>query len=340
MSKSTDVTLIPGDGIGPAITEATTRLLAAAGAKINWETQLAGMAAVKAHGDPIPDSTLASIRRTRLALKGPLETPVGEGFRSINVALRKEFDLYANVRPAKSVLPNGKFDNVDIVLVRENTEGLYIGIEHFVKVGDDPRAVAQSSAVITRFGAERAVRYAFDYALKNGRKKVTLVHKANILKYSQGLFLSVGREVAKEYEGRIACDDRIVDACAMELVMKPEKFDVIVTTNLFGDILSDLMSGLVGGLGLTPGANIGATAAIFEAVHGTAPDIAGKGIANPTAVMLAGCQLLEHIGDGARANTIRAAIESVLREGKTVTGDIGGKATTDEYTNAVISRLT
>jgi isocitrate dehydrogenase (NAD+) len=339
MSTNTEVTLIPGDGIGPAITEATTRLLAAAGAKITWETQLAGMAAVKAHGDPIPDATLASIRRTRLALKGPLETPVGEGFRSINVALRKEFDLYANVRPAKSVLPNGKFDKVDIVLVRENTEGLYIGIEHCVKVGDDPRAVAQSSAVITRIGAERAVRYAFEYALKNGRKKVTIVHKANILKYSQGLFLAVGREVAKEYEGRIASDDRIVDACAMELVMRPERFDVIVTTNLFGDILSDLTSGLVGGLGLTPGANIGATAAIFEAVHGTAPDIAGKGIANPTAVMLAGCQLLEHIGDAARADKIRAAIESVLREGKTVTGDVGGKATTDEYTDAVIARL-
>jgi isocitrate dehydrogenase (NAD+) len=339
MSKSIEVTLIPGDGIGPAITDATTRLLAAAGANITWDTQLAGMAAVKAHGDPIPDATLASIRRTRLALKGPLETPVGEGFRSINVALRKEFDLYANVRPAKSVLPGGKFDNVDIVLVRENTEGLYIGIEHYVKVGDDPRAVAQSSAVITRYGAERAVRYAFEYALKHGRKKVTIVHKANILKYSQGLFLAVGREVAKEYEGRIACDDRIVDACAMELVMKPERFDVMVTTNLFGDILSDLMSGLVGGLGLTPGANIGTTAAIFEAVHGTAPDIAGKGIANPTAVMLAACQLLEHIGDGARANKIRAAIESVLREKKTVTGDVGGKATTDEYTDAVIARL-
>jgi isocitrate dehydrogenase (NAD+) len=339
MSKSIEATLIPGDGIGPAITEATTRLLTAAGANITWDTQLAGMAAVKAHGEPMPDSTLASIRRTRLALKGPLETPVGEGFRSINVALRKEFDLYANVRPAKSVLPNGKFDNVDIVLVRENTEGLYIGIEHYVKVGDDPRAVAQSTAVITRFGAERAVRYAFEYAVKHGRKKVTLVHKANILKYSQGLFLDVGRKVAKEYEGRIACDDRIVDACAMELVMRPERFDVIVTTNLFGDILSDLMSGLVGGLGLTPGANIGASAAIFEAVHGTAPDIAGKGIANPTAVMLAACQMLEHVGDGERANKIRAAITSVLREGKTVTGDIGGKATTDEYTNAVIARL-
>jgi isocitrate dehydrogenase (NAD+) len=339
MSKSIEATLIPGDGIGPAITEATTRLLAAAGANITWDTQLAGMAAVKAHGDPIPDATLASIRRTRLALKGPLETPVGEGFRSINVALRKEFDLYANVRPAKSVLPNGRFDNVDIVLVRENTEGLYIGIEHYVKVGDDPRAVAQSTAVITRFGAERAVRYAFEYAVRHGRKKVTLVHKANILKYSQGLFLAVGREVAKEYEGRIACDDRIVDACAMELVMRPERFDVIVTTNLFGDILSDLMSGLVGGLGLTPGANIGASAAIFEAVHGTAPDIAGKGIANPTAVMLAACQMLEHVGDGERANKIRAAIASVLREGKTVTGDVGGKATTDEYTNAVIARL-
>jgi len=339
MSKRIEVTLIPGDGIGPAITEATTRLLDAAGANLTWDTQLAGMAAVKAHGDPIPDATLASIRRTRLALKGPLETPVGEGFRSINVALRKEFDLYANVRPAKSVLPGGKFQNVDIVLVRENTEGLYIGIEHYVKVGDDPRAVAQSSAVITRFGAERAVRYAFEYALKHGRKKVTLVHKANILKYSQGLFLAVGREVAKEYEGRIACDDRIVDACAMELVMKPERFDVIVTTNLFGDILSDLMSGLVGGLGLTPGANIGTTAAIFEAVHGTAPDIAGKGVANPTAVMLAACQLLEHIGDGDRANRIRADIEAVLREQKSVTRDVGGTSGTDEYTDAVIARL-
>ncbi len=339
MSKPLDATLIPGDGIGPAITAATVRLLEAAGAKINWDTQLAGMAAVKAVGNPIPDETLASIKRTKLALKGPLETPVGEGFRSINVALRKEFDLYANVRPAKSVVPGGRFDNVDLVIVRENTEGLYIGIEHYVKVGDDARAVAQSTAVITRVGAERAIRYAFEYALKHGRKRVTIVHKANILKYSQGLFLDVGRHIAKEYEGRVASDDKIVDACAMELVMRPERFDVIVTTNLFGDILSDLTSGLVGGLGLTPGANIGKNAAIFEAVHGTAPDIAGKGVANPTAVMLAACQMLEHVGDDARATNVRGAIEATLREKKVVTRDIGGTAGTDEYTDAVIARL-
>lgn len=339
MSNAIDVTLIPGDGIGPAITAATVRLLEASGAKINWDTQLAGMAAVQAHGNPIPDGTLASIRRTKLALKGPLQTPVGEGFRSINVALRKEFDLYANVRPAKSVVPGGRFDNVDLVIVRENTEGLYIGVEHYVKVGDDPRAVAESAAIITRFGAERAIRYAFEYALKHGRKRVTIVHKANILKFSQGLFLDVGRQIAKEYEGRVASDDMIVDACAMQLVIRPETFDVIVTTNLFGDILSDLTAGLVGGLGLTPGANIGRSAAIFEAVHGTAPDIAGKGVANPTAVMLGACQLLDHVGDDARAAKVRGAIESTLRERKVATRDIGGTASTDEYTDAVIARL-
>ncbi len=339
MSKTFDVTLIPGDGIGPAITDATVRVLEAAGASSRWDRQLAGMAAVKELGDPIPEATLDSIKRTKLALKGPLETPVGKGFRSINVALRKEFDLYANLRPAKTILPGGRFDNVDVVLVRENTEGLYVGVENYVKIGNDPHAVAQSVAIISRVGAERIVRYAFEYALAHGRKKVTIVHKANILKYSQGLFLEVGKEVAKEYEGRVASDDKIVDACAMELVMRPEKFDVIVTTNLFGDILSDLTSGLVGGLGLTPGANIGYDCGIFEAVHGTAPDIAGQGIANPTAVMLAGCQLLDHVGEGVRANRIRAAIEAVLREQKTVTRDVGGRATTDEYTDAVIARL-
>lgn len=334
-----DVTLIPGDGIGPDITEATVRLLEAAGAPLAWDRQLAGMAAVQAHGDPLPEATLASIRRTALALKGPLETPVGKGFRSINVALRKEFDLYANLRPAKSVLPANRFQDVDVVLVRENTEGLYVGIENYVKVGDDPHAIAQSVAVVTRNGAERIVRYAFEYAVRHGRKRVTLVHKANILKYSQGLFLETGRMVAAAYEGRVAFDDKIVDACAMELVMRPERFDVIVTTNLFGDILSDLTSGLVGGLGLTPGANIGETAAIFEAVHGTAPDIAGQGVANPTAVMLAGCQLLDHIGEEARATRIRQAIEATLREGRTVTRDVGGTATTAQYTDAVIAKL-
>ncbi len=333
------VTLIPGDGIGPSITEATVRLLDAAHADITWDRQLAGAAAVAAVNDPIPEATLDSIRRTKLALKGPLETAVGKGFRSINVALRQTFDLYANVRPAKTVITGLKFSGVDIVLVRENTEGLYIGIENYIKIGDDPQAAAQSMAVVTRFGAERIIRYAFEYAKAHGRKKVTLVHKANILKYSQGLFLDVGRAIAKEYAGSLACEEKIVDACAMELVMRPERFDVIVTTNLFGDILSDLTSGLVGGLGLTPGANIGKDAAIFEAVHGTAPDIAGKGIANPTAVMLAACQMLDHMGDGARATKIKSAVEQTLLERKTVTADVGGSATTDQFTDAVIARL-
>ena len=336
---ATPVTLIPGDGIGPSIARATVRLLDAAGADIAWDEQAAGMAGVAKYGDPIPDATLDSIRRTRVALKGPLETPVGEGYRSINVALRKTFDLYANVRPAYSILPRGRYENLDIVLVRENTEGLYVGIEHYVRIGDDPRAAAESIAIITRAGAERIVRYAFDYAVKHGRHKVTLVHKANILKFSQGLFLDVGRMVARDYAGCIELEERIVDAMAMNLVLHPERFDVIVTTNLFGDILSDQISGLVGGLGLAPGANIGESGAIFEAVHGTAPDIAGKGVANPGALMLAACMMLEHLGDDVRAQRIRAAIESTIREGKTVTRDLGGAATTDAFTDAVISKL-
>jgi isocitrate dehydrogenase (NAD+) len=333
------VTLIPGDGIGPSISSATVKILAAAGADISWESHAAGMAGVALYGDPIPDSTLDSIKRTKLALKGPLETPVGEGFRSINVALRKTFDLYANVRPAHSIAPGGRYGNLDLVLIRENTEGLYVGIEHYIKIGDDPRAAAESVAIITRTGSERIVRYAFDYAVRYGRKKVTLVHKANILKFSQGLFLDTGRMVARDYAGRIEFDERIVDAMAMNLVLHPERFDVICTTNLFGDILSDEISGLVGGLGLTPGANIGANGAIFEAVHGTAPDIAGKGIANPSALILAACMLLEHIGDDSRAARIRQALETTIREGKTVTRDLGGSASTDQFTEAVIAKL-
>jgi len=236
------VTLIPGDGIGPSIADATVRILAAAGADVAWDRQVAGMAGVARWNDPIPEATLDSIKRTRVALKGPLETPVGDGFRSINVALRKTFDLYANVRPARTIVP-GRFDNVDIVLVRENTEGLYIGVEHYVRIGDDPRAAAESVAIITRHGSERIVRYAFEYAIAHHRKKVTLVHKANILKFSQGLFLDVGRMVAREYEGRVQFEERIIDAMAMHLVMRPEQFDVVVTTNLFGDILSDEISG-------------------------------------------------------------------------------------------------
>src|SRR4051812_17271954 len=336
---SIPVTLIPGDGIGPSITAATVRILEAAGADIQWDVQAAGMAAVARFGDPIPDATLDSIKRTRVALKGPLETPIGEGFRSINVALRKTFDLYANVRPAYSIVPGGRYENLDLVLIRENTEGLYVGVEHYIKIGDDPRAAAESIAIITRAGAERICRYAFEYAVKHRRKKVTLVHKANILKFSQGLFLDTGRQIAREYTGRIEFEERIVDAMAMNHVLNPERFDVIVTTNLFGDILSDEISGLVGGLGLAPGANIGLHGAIFEAVHGTAPDIAGKGVANPAALVLAGCMLLEHLGQGERAMQVRRSLEGVIRERKDVTRDLGGSASTDQFSDAIIHRL-
>ena len=335
---SIPVTLIPGDGIGPSIADSTVRILEAAGVDIEWDRQVAGMAGIARWNDPIPEATLDSIKRTRLALKGPLETPVGQGFRSINVALRKTFDLYANVRPAYTIVP-GRFENIDIVLVRENTEGLYIGVEHYVRVGDDPKAAAESVAIVTRHGSERIVRYAFEYALAHGRKKVTLVHKANILKYSQGLFLDEGRMVAAEYAGRVEFEERIIDAMAMHLVIQPERFDVVVTTNLFGDILSDEISGLVGGLGLAPGANIGKNAAIFEAVHGTAPDIAGKNIANPGALVLAGCMMLDHIGDTARARRIRSAFERTIRERRALTRDLGGTAGTDEFTDAVIAAL-
>jgi isocitrate dehydrogenase (NAD+) len=332
-------TLIPGDGIGPDITEATVRILEAAGAQFDWDRRLAGMAAVEKFDDPMPDETIESIEKTGLALKGPLETPVGGGYRSVNVALRRTFDLYANVRPARSVVPGGRFENVDIALIRENTEGLYSGIEHFIAIGPDPRAAAESTAVVTRYGSERIIRYAFEYALAKGRKKVTLVHKANILKFTGGLFREVGQQLAKEYAGRVAYEERIVDAMAMQLVIKPEIFDVVVTTNLFGDILSDLISGLVGGLGLAPGANLGEHAAIFEAVHGTAPDIAGKGIANPGALIYAACLMLEHLNDHARARRIRDAMESVIRERKVVTRDLGGSATTAQFTDAIIARL-
>ena len=336
----TQVTLIPGDGIGPSISDATVRILDAAGADIAWDVQVAGQAGVTRWHDPMPEPTLDSIKRTCLALKGPLETPVGQGFRSVNVALRKSFDLYANVRPARSLVPSKRhYDDLDLVLVRENTEGLYIGLEHYVSIGNDPKAAAESIALITRFGSERIVRYAFDYAVAHGRRKVTLVHKANILKYSQGLFLDVGREVARDYAGRVEFEDQIVDAMAMKLVLQPERFDVIVTTNLFGDILSDLISGLVGGLGLAPGGNIGRTAAIFEAVHGTAPDIAGKGIANPGALILAACMMLDHMGKGDVGARVRNAFEGTLQEGRVLTRDLGGSASTDEFTNAIIAKL-
>jgi isocitrate dehydrogenase (NAD+) len=334
-----DVTLIPGDGIGPEITAQTVKVLEATGLRFNWDEELAGVAAVDATGTPLPDATVESIRKNGIALKGPLTTPVGTGFRSVNVGLRKEFELFANVRPARTIVPGGRFENVDIVLVRENLEGLYIGVEHFVQIGDDPRAVGESMAIVTRVGCERIVRYAFDYALRHRRKRVTIVHKANILKMVSGLFLEVGRSIAKEYEGKVEANDMIVDNCAMQLVMRPEQFDVMVTTNMFGDILSDEVSGLVGGLGLAPGANIGTKAAVFEAVHGSAPDIAGKGIANPSAQMLAAAMMLDHVGELDRAQRIREALEQVIVQQKVRTRDLGGNASTQEFGNAVAKRV-
>ena len=334
-----DVTLIPGDGIGPEITEETVKVLEATGLDFRWDRQLGGVAAVEATGTPLPQLTLESIRKSRLALKGPLTTPVGEGFRSVNVGLRKEFELFANLRPARTIVPGGRYEGIDIVLIRENLEGLYVGVEHFVPVGDDPKAVAESVAIVTRFGCERIIRYAFEYAVANGRKKVTVVHKANILKMVSGLFLEVGRKVAAEYAGRVEFNDMIVDNTAMQLVLRPEQFDVLVTTNMFGDILSDEVSGLVGGLGLAPGGNIGTRAAIFEAVHGSAPDIAGKGIANPAAQMLAAAMLLDHIGETAHAGRLRAALEAVIVQDNVRTRDLGGSASTREFGDAVANRV-
>jgi isocitrate dehydrogenase (NAD+) len=333
------VTLIPGDGIGPSITRATVRILEAAGADIQWDERLAGVAALETHHTPIPQETLESIGRTKVSLKGPLTTPVGTGFRSINVALRKEFDLYANVRPALTLMPGGRYEDIDLVLIRENTEGLYVGVEHYIGVGEDPKAAAESVMIITRYGAERIVRYAFDYAVQNNRRKVTLAHKANILKFTQGLFLEAGREIAREYEGRVEFEDRIIDATAMLLVLNPYQFDVLVMENMFGDILSDQMAGLVGGLGMAPGGNIGKNAAIFEPVHGSAPDIAGMGIANPTAMVLAGAMMLEHLGQNEVAQRVRQSVQKTLSARETVTPDAGGRARTDEYADAVIRNL-
>ena len=332
-------TLIPGDGIGPEVSGATVEVLEALGAPFEWETHKAGQGGIEACGDPLPPETLASIKRTRLALKGPLATPIGGGYRSSNVRLREEFELYANLRPARTLIPGGRYEKIDLVLVRENLEGLYVGFEKYIPIGDDDRAVAIASGVNTRAGARRAAEFAFDYAVKNGRRKVTIVHKANVLKALTGLFLETARDVAKRYEGRIAVEDRIVDACAMQLVLDPWKYDVIVTTNLFGDILSDLIAGLVGGLGMAPAGNIGTNAAIFEAVHGSAPDIAGKGVANPLALMLSAAMMLDHTGHQDKAKRMRDAIDQVLCEDKVRTGDLGGKATTREFTRAVIRRI-
>jgi len=340
MPSTIPVTLIPGDGIGPEIMDATLAVLDALGAPFTWEHQVAGLAGVKAAGDPLPAATLDSIRRTRLALKGPLETPSGGGYRSSNVRLREEFQLYANLRPARTIIPGGRFDKIDLVVVRENLEGLYIGHEHYVKIDDDPHAVAMATGINTRAGGRRLLEFAFDHAVTTGRKKVTIVHKANIMKALTGIFLETGLQLYEDkYKGKFVLDTVIIDACAMKLVLNPWQFDMLVTTNLFGDILSDLVAGLVGGLGMAPGANIGADAAIFEAVHGSAPDIAGKGIANPIALMLAAAMMLDHCKLASMATKLRAAIDDTLNVDNIRTGDLGGKASTAEFTQAIVRRL-
>ena len=340
MSNTIPATLIPGDGIGPEIMDATVAALAALGAPFEWDRQIAGLGGVQLTGDPLPQATLDSIRRTRLALKGPLETPTGGGYRSSNVRLREEFQLYANLRPAQTIIPGGRFDKIDLVVVRENLEGLYIGHEHYVKIDNDPHAVAMATGINTRAGSRRLLEYAFEHAVTTGRKKVTIVHKANIMKALTGIFLETGLELyERKYKGKFELDTVIIDACAMKLVLNPWQFDMLVTTNLFGDILSDLVAGLVGGLGMAPGANIGDVAAIFEAVHGSAPDIAGKGIANPTALLLAAAMMLDHCKLPDMATRLRKAIDQTLNVDKVRTGDLGGKASTVEFTAALIRRI-
>lgn len=331
-----DIVLIPGDGIGPEITSSVTQILDAAGADINWIECSAGLKAYEEESDPLPDETIEAIDEYRLALKGPLTTPVGSGFRSVNVSLRQKFQLFSNIRPARS-LPgiHSPFKNVDLVIFRENTQGLYIGEERWV---DQSHAHAESIAVVTRRASEKIIRSAFEYAQHYDREKVTLVHKANILKYTTGLFLEVGREVAHDFPN-IEFEDIIVDNMAMQMVIRPQRFDVVVTTNLFGDILSDLASGLVGGLGVTGAANIGDDAAMFEAVHGSAPDIAGQKKANPIALLFSSLMMLEHLEQPELAEKIRKAVYKVLEQPKVCTPDIGGSGSTDTFTEAVCKEL-
>jgi isocitrate dehydrogenase (NAD+) len=329
------VTLIPGDGIGPELAEATRRVLEATGIEFDWEYQAAGEAMIAEHGTPLPDEVLESIRRNRVALKGPITTPVGGGFRSANVTLRQALGLYANLRPARSIQGlETRYDDVDLVIVRENTEDLYAGIEHMV--GPD---AAESIKIITRAASERIARFAFEYAVANGRRKVTAVHKANIMKLSDGLFLESCRTVAAEYAGRIEFEDRIVDNMCMQLVQKPELYDVLVLPNLYGDIVSDLCAGLVGGLGVAPGANIGTEAAVFEPVHGSAPKYAGLDKANPTALILSGVLMLRHLGYPDVADDVERALREVIADGRTVTYDLGGTAGTAAFADAIIDRL-
>lgn len=331
------IAVIRGDGIGPEIMDATLHVLDAMNLGLSYEFVEAGMAALEKHGELLPASTMDAIHRHRVALKSPLTTPVGEGFSSINVELRKRFDLYANVRPAIS-FPNTKsrYQNIDLITVRENTEGAYIGEGQAVTPDGETATLTQR---VTRKGSERIVRYAFDLARKVGRKKVTVLHKANILKSTSGLFLKTAREVALQYPD-IQCNEMIIDNACMQLVMKPEQFDVLVTTNLFGDIISDLCAGLVGGLGLAPGANIGTEAAIFEAVHGSAPDIAGKGIANPCALLLGAAQMLDHLGMPERGNALRKAIRDAMDAKDSLTPDLGGESDTMSFAKAIAARVT
>ena len=329
------VTLIPGDGIGPELAEATRRVLDATGVAFEWEVVEAGEATIATKGTPLPDDVLESIRKNKVALKGPITTPVGSGFRSVNVGLRQALNLYANLRPARSMAGvQSRYDDVDLVIVRENTEDLYAGIEHMVG-----RDAAESIKIITRAASERIARFAFEYAIANGRKKVTAVHKANIMKLSDGLFLEACTSVAAGYAGRVEFEDRIVDNMCMQLVQKPDMYDVLVLPNLYGDIVSDLAAGLVGGLGVAPGANIGEDGAVFEPVHGSAPKYAGQNKANPTALILSGALMLRHLGYADVAARVEGAVRGVIAEGRTVTSDLGGNAGTREFADAVIDEL-
>ncbi len=328
------ITLIPGDGIGPEIVAATVRIIEATGIDVEWETQILGAQALEKFGSTLPDSAIEAMRRNKVSLKGPIMTPIGKGFTSVNVGLRKALDLYANVRPIKA-LPNVecRYPGLDLVIVRENTEDLYAGLEHIVVPG-----VVESLKIITEKASTRIAKYAFEYAKANGRKKVTAVHKANIMKLSDGLFLECFYNVAKDFP-EITADDKIIDNCCMQLVMRPEQFDVMVMENLYGDILSDLCAGLIGGLGLAPGANIGEQGAVFEAVHGSAPDIAGQGIANPTALLISAVLMLRHIGETDAADAIDKAMLAVFADGKSITKDLGGTAKTEEFASAIIEKL-
>ncbi len=329
------VTLIPGDGIGPELAEASRRVLDASGVAFEWEVVDAGEAVMAEYGTPLPEHVLESITRNKIALKGPITTPVGEGFRSVNVTLRQVLGLYANLRPARSIQGlQTRYDDVDLVIVRENTEDLYAGIEHMVG-----RDAAESIKIITRAASERIARFAFEYAVANGRHKVTAVHKANIMKLSDGLFLESCRTIAAEYDGRIEFEDRIVDNMCMQLVQKPDLYDVLVLPNLYGDIVSDLAAGLVGGLGVAPGANIGPDAAVFEPVHGSAPKYAGLNKANPTAMILSGVLMLRHLGYPDVAERVEHAVRDVIAEGTHTTYDLGGPAGTSQFADAIIERL-